>query len=708
MNLLQREPTPILPNQPREFHLPTPRNYYLHWFRWVLYGVLCFSFGLGIGAGVWWYYKDELPAISVLEKYEPKLASKVFSADGVMLTEFFEERREYVTLNHIPADMKNAVLSIEDQRFYSHWGLDLIGIFRAIAENALTHARRQGASTLTQQLARNLYFGPEKRLSRKIKEQLTAIQIERTYAKNEILEMYLTQVYFGHGAHGVGAAARRFFSKDITKLTLPECALLAGMIQTPGRNSPIKYPTKAKSRRDIVLKKMYELDFISSRQYAAAVQSPLGLNPSEGNDALGIAPYFTEMVRQEMEERNDSLGVDYLKDGLKISTTLDAKLQGWLEQSIRDHMREQDKIYSVQSYKRLGGENWLRRAHPKIFVKYGNIENNPVLLDSLLPERDKLQVAAAAIDPKTGGILAMVGGRSFARSKYNRAVQATRQPGSTFKPFVYATALNMGFEPDTKVSNASITISIPGAKVWHPTNYDGKSGGVFQFRDALKQSLNLCAIRVCKDFTGIQPVIDFAHKMGITSQIQHYLPIAIGANGLKLIEVVNAYGAWGQGGVLPKTYYVSKVEDNTNAMLFQRRTQRTEVVDETTAYLITDMLRDVINAGTGAPARYTYHFRADAAGKTGTTNSFTDAWFVGYTPQIALGVWVGFDDPARSLGPKKTGGVMALPIWANTMVKAFDAGKFTDERFHCPATVDTVKRKRKIETPNRDRSKKQL
>jgi len=708
MGLFHRNPPPLLPNQPRDLWLPTPRAYKVHFFRFFLIAFILFALGLGAGFGVWWHYRNELPSISQLEKYEPKLASKVYSSDGVLLTEFFEERREYVPFAKISPDMKNAVLALEDQRFYSHWGLDLFGIFRAIAENAVSGSKRQGASTLTQQLARNLYFGPEKKLSRKIKEQLTAIQIEHTYAKNEILEMYLTQVYFGHGAHGVGAAARRFFSKDISRLTLPECALLAGMIQTPERNSPIRFPNRAKARRDICLRKMYEQDFITKNQYAEAIQAPLGLNPSEPNDALGSAPYFTEMVRQELEERSDTLGVDYLKDGLKITTSLDSKMQKWLEESIRDHFKEQDKIYLPQSYRRLGGPNWLRRVHPKMFAKYGDIEKNIPLLDSLLPETEKLQVAAIAINPRTGGILAMVGGRDFARSKYNRAVQATRQPGSTFKPFVYATALKMGFEPDTKVSNAPIVIAIPNQKTWRPQNYDGKSGGIYQFRDALKQSLNLCAIRVCKDFTGIQPVIDFAHRMGITSTIQHYLPIAIGANGIKLIEAVNAYGAWGQGGILPKTYYISKIEDNTSATILQYHPIRTEVIDEETSYLITDMLRDVINAGTGAPARSIYHFRADAAGKTGTTNSFTDAWFVGYTPQVALGVWIGFDDPARSLGPKKTGGVVALPVWANTMVKAFDAGRFTDERFRAPSTIDTVKRKRREEIPKNERGVKRL
>ncbi|MDK9699655.1 MAG: PBP1A family penicillin-binding protein [bacterium] len=668
----------------------------VRWWLWIIIACGLFLFGAGIIVGVWYYYHHDLPSLAQLEKYEPKLASKVLANDGTILTQFFVERRDYVPLARMPKNIKNAVLAIEDHRFYSHWGVDLFGVMRAVVVNVATMSRKQGASTITQQLARNLYFGPEKWLTRKIKEQLTAIQIERTYAKDEILEMYLTQVYFGHGAHGVGAAARRFFSKDISALTLPECALLAGTIQTPGRNSPIKYPKRAKTRRDIVLKRMYDENMISFEEYRRALSTPLALSLSEPNDALGIAPYFTEMVRQELEERGDTLNVDYLKDGLVIHTTLDVRLQQWLEESVRDHFAMFDKEYHPQAYRRIGGERWMRTYHPKEYAIFGKtMESNIAMLDSLLPEKEKLQIAAAMIDPKTGAILAMVGGRNFARSKYNRAVQATRQPGSTFKPFVYATALQKGYEPDAKVSNAPIAISIAGQKTWRPQNYDGKSGGVYQLRDALKQSLNLCAIRVCKDMTGIQSVIDMAHTMGITSQIQHYLPIAIGANGIKLIEAVNAYGAWGQGGILPKTHFMTKVEDNSGALLYQRRLQRTEAIDEETAYLITDMLRDVINAGTGASARSKFHFTADAAGKTGTTNSFTDAWFVGYTPQVAFGVWTGFDDPARSLGSKKTGGVMALPVWANTLVKAYTARRFTDERFRAPASIDTVKRKRR-------------
>ncbi|MCX7836119.1 MAG: PBP1A family penicillin-binding protein [bacterium] len=673
------------------------------WFRffltWSIVGLVLFLFG---GVGVYLVYlsfRSDLPSLSQLERFQPKLASKVFSQDSVLLHEFFVEKREFIPLSKIPKNLQNAVLSIEDHRFYQHWGVDLIGIGRALFVNLLTRRKSQGASTITQQLARQLYFGPEKWVTRKIKEQFTAIQIEKTYSKDEILEMYLTQVYFGHGAYGVGAASRRFFSKDVTTLKLHEAALLAGLIQTPGRHSPLNFPEQAKRRRNIVLKRMYELNVISKEQYDQAKNSPLDLYPSAPNDDLGIAPYFTELVRQELEEKNDVYQFDYLQDGLTIYTTLNAKLQSVLDQVVQNHMKELDKRFHPQIYRSLGGDYWLRKHYPDLAKKYRDVSKNISLLDSILPESKKLQIAAVAIDPRNGRVLAMVGGRNFQRSKFNRAVQSTRQPGSTFKPFVYLTALTKGKTPDDLVSNAPIVIQIPGQKAWRPKNYDGKYGGTVTYRNALKRSLNLCTIRVMKDVTGIDAVIDVARSMGITTPLARYLPLAIGSSGVKLIEMVNAYGAWGQNGILAQWHFIESVHSNQGDPIFVYKPTRKVGVEEQYAYLITDMLRDVINGGTGYAIRSKYQFTGDCAGKTGTTNNFTDAWFIGYTPQVSLGVWVGFDDPAQSIGNRQTGGVIALPVWAETITKAFEKKLFFDEPFKVPASIDTTKipLKRQIE-----------
>lgn len=661
---------------------------------WVGIATLLFSIGCLVAFLTFKSFQNDLPPLDQLENYQPKLASKVFSQDSVLLHEFFIERRELIPLQSIPKVMQTAVISIEDHRFYNHWGVDLLGIGRAIYVNLLTHSKSQGASTITQQLARQLYFNPEKWIARKIKEQLTAIQIERTYSKDEILEMYLTQIYFGHGAYGVGAASRRFFSKDITQLNLHEAALLAGMIQTPGRHSPLNFPDQAKKRRNVVLRRMYELKRISLKEYQSTVKLPLDVHPSEPNDAIGQAPYFTEMVRQELEKKNDEFNFDYLKDGLMIYTTLNSRLQTILEEAVAHNLNRMDSTYLPQIYRELGGDYWLRKHYPDIAKKHRDIRTNYSLLDSIIPEPKKVQVAAIAIDPSNGKVLAMVGGRNFVRSKFNRAVQSTRQPGSTFKPFVYATALTIGKTPETTVSNAPIVIKIPGQKSWQPRNYDGKSGGVVTYRNALKRSLNLCTIRVMKDVTGIDNVIDFAKKMGITSTLSRYLPLAIGSSGVRLVEIVNAYGAWGQNGVVSQWYTIEKVHNRNGDPYFQHKVQRSKGIDDENSYWITDMLREVINGGTGYAIRGKYNFKADCAGKTGTTNNFTDAWFIGYTPQISLGVWVGYDDPAKSLGNKKTGGVVALPIWAETVTKAFQRNLFTDERFSVPETIDTSKVKK--------------
>ncbi len=552
--------------------------------------------------------------------------------------------------------------------------------------NAVHLRYQQGASTITQQLARQLYLNLEKKISRKIKEWITAIQIERTYTKNEILEMYLNQMNFGQGNYGVQAASLAFFGKDAKNLSLEECALLAGLLQRPSSYYPYRFPDRAIQRRNIVLHCMLKMDYISREQFEYSKNQPLTLKEYDPEMVNGIAPYFTEYVRQELQARYH---MDLYKSGFNVYTTLNAKVQAAAEKAVKKHLPVVQKKYN----KRLIATNKAKKfIDPQILADtpYETLRKNERLLDSLLTESVPIQTALVAMDPKNGEVLAMIGGRDFEKYKFNRAIQAKRQPGSTFKPIVYTAAIDNGYSPCFELLNQPVVLYLPNGDRWAPHNYDNSQGGPTMLRDALKRSLNLVTARLVQEVVPPKTVADYGYKLGLTTTIPPYDAIALGSADVILIEMTSAFGVFANQGVLAKPLFILKVEDKYGNVIEENKPEIKEVLRKESAYIMADMLSTVINHGTGVEARSVYHFYRPAGGKTGTTNAFTDAWFIGFTPQIAAGVWVGFDDPALTLGEGQTGAVVALPIWAPFMVTAHDTLQLPVMDFEMPTGVVRV------------------
>jgi len=626
---------------------------------------------------------QDLPSLTQLEHYDPELATKIYSQDSVLIKELFTKKRILIPLDQIPEYMVQAVLATEDHTFYTHWGVNVKRFIYVMLINLVHMRYQQGASTITQQLARQLYLDLEKKISRKIKEWITAIQIERTYAKNEILEMYLNQMNFGHGNYGVQAASLEFFEKDAEDLTLEECALLAGLLQRPTSYYPYRYPDRAKQRRNLVLHNMLKRGFITEEQYQEAKNKPLNLKEHNPEQENGIAPYFTESIRQELQGRYH---MDLYKSGYSVYTTLDARVQAAAEKAVKKHLPQLQEKFN----KRLISTNKTRQfIDPQILARipYEKLKKDNRLLDSLLTESVPVQVALVAMDPRTGHILAMIGGRDFEESKWNRAIQAKRQPGSTFKPIVYTAAIDNGYSPCYELLNQPVVLYLPNGDRWAPHNYDYSQGGPTMLRDGLKRSLNLVTARLVQEIVPPKTVADYAHKLGLTTQIPPYDAIALGSADVILIEITSAFGVFANQGVLAKPIYILKVVDKYGNILEDYKPEVKEVLRKESAYIMTDMLKSVVNSGTGVTARTVYQFLRPTGGKTGTTNDFTDAWFIGFTPQIVAGVWLGFDDPSITLGEGQAGAVAALPIWAPFMKTAHDTLQLPIKDFEKPLGV---------------------
>lgn len=649
------------------------------WFAGIL------IFGLAVLLYLFFITRD-LPSLQQLEAYKPKLASKVYSADMKVIHEYFEEQRSFVPLEEMPRSLINAAIATEDRKFYEHWGFDLRRFIQAAFINTIHLGFKQGASTLTQQLARQLYLNLDKTITRKIKEMITAIQIERTYTKEEILEMYLNHMYFGHGAYGAQSAALKFFGKNVSDLTVDEAALLIGVLKAPAPYSPLNHPDKAITRRNVVLHAMRELNFIDEEQYAEYRDKPLEVIESS-DDSYGLAPYFTEYIRQIMQEK---YGYNLYTDGLSIYTTLDTRAQACAEKAVREHLKDLQKIIN----KRYSEKKEFVKLLPNQFVEEHDISKlmrDSTFVDSVLNARVPVQVALVSIDPRNGHILAFVGGRDFTESKFNRVVQARRQPGSAFKPFVYTVAIDNGYPPTYEVLNQPVVVMMENGERWSPQNYDLSIGGPTTFREGLRKSLNLVSVRVLQSV--IQKpslVVEYAHKMGIKSPLQAYDAIALGASDVTPMELTSAYGVFANSGVLVEPVSVLKVEDKNGNIIEQNIPSSHEALRPETAYIMTDMLKTVIDEGTGASARWKYHFYRPAGGKTGTTNDFSDAWFVGFTPQIVTGVWVGLDDFSLSLGKGQDGAKTALPIWAPYMKCVHDTLGLPELDFQKPEGVVRV------------------
>ena len=635
----------------------------------------------------------DLPSLEQLENYDPDLVTRIYSADGKVLNELFVQKRVFIELDKIPEHMQYAVVSSEDRRFFDHWGLSMRSIARAVMINTLSLSYRQGFSTLTQQLARNLYksVGFEDSILRKVKEMITAIQIERTYTKDEILEMYLNTVHFGHGTYGVEAATKRFFGKESKYLTIDESALLVGLLPAPASYSPIHHPDRAIRRRNTVLRLMRNQGYIGKGEHeenrARTLETVLEV------PKRGTAPYFTEYVRRVLEKQDTALGINIYRDGLKIYTTLDSRLQAIAEDAVLKTVKDDQERLNKRLYKNR--EEFEDLAYLTIYEEDSikmMLAGEGQLYKDL---RDKLLVQSAfvALDPNTGGILAMVGGRPDYHDQYNRAVQAKRQPGSVFKPFVYTTALDNGYPVTEQLLNQPVVLNIQnmdGTWVkWKPQNYDGSTGGLTTFREGLRKSMNLISVRmVQQDIAPADQVKQTAKRMGINTDIRAVDAIALGTSEVFPIEMVSAYSALSNMGVYSKPFAITKIEDRYGNIIKEYYPDRKEVLSEETAYLMTSLMQTVMDRGTGGSARWKYKFNRPAAGKTGTTQGWSDAWFVGFTPQIAAGCWFGVDNFKVPLGPGQDGSRAALPAWARFMKAAHDTLGLPVEKFAKPSGIE--------------------
>ena len=621
-----------------------------HRWKWIakvssalLVVVLCGTVGVGIGVANW--ARQDLPSPSSLQTIAPPVKTLVYDVNGKLVHEFYKENRSLVPLRQIPRSMVDAILSIEDRRFYSHWGIDPVRLVGALVQDVIARRAEQGASTITQQLARNLFLTHEKTLSRKVKEAILAIRIEQTYTKDEILQMYLNQIYFGEGAYGVDAAARIYYGKPVLELTLPECALLAGLPRNPRDYSPRRDPERSLKRRNLVLASMLQNKKINRAQYETATEAPLGVSKTRLDPRE--APYFMEMVRLYLEERYGSNQL--FEGGLRVYTTLDADLQQAAEESLERRLTG------------LEQRNGTKKTRASVLAKSKTAQ------PSEKSQTDYLQGAVVCLDPTNGQIRALVGGRDFNESNFNRATQASRQPGSAFKPFIYAAAIDNGYTPNEMILDTPVSFRAGNGADWSPQNYDHKFRGPVTLRTALAKSLNVPAAKLLQKL-GTPVVTSYARRLGVRSHLGNDLSLALGTSEVNLLELTSAYGVFADQGVRTTPVFVLRVEDKNGKILEQTRTVAEEVLSPETALTMTNMLQTVMQSGTAAAAR-AMGLRVAAAGKTGTTDDYTDAWFVGYTPNLVTGVWVGFDRKQK-IGPNMTGAAAALPIWVDVVSAA--------------------------------------
>lgn len=663
------------------------------------------------------------------------MVTEIYADDNTKIGEFFIERRKWVSYKDIPKNLVHAIISAEDSKFFKHFGVDFVGIARAAIKDVLYH-RLEGGSTITQQLAKNLFLTPEKSLSRKIKEMILAFQIERNYSKERILTFYCNTIYLGHGNYGVEAASEYYFGKKVKDLSLDECALIAGMIRLPEEFSPIKHPDRAKRRRNFVLKRMYKLGYINYIQYKNNIKKPIKVIKIHKN--RNIAPYFVEWVRIYLSKRFPRK--ELYSGGLKIYTTLDVKLQIAAENALKRGLRAYDqrrgwrgnlenvilegkdldsfKLPEWKRYVNLQQGDFIKGVvleskRKSAIVEVGkytatitpadikwthyrrvdsvlhkgdiayfeviSVDNSLNRLKLKLSQYPEVQGAFLAIDNKTGAIKAMVGGYDFEKSKFNRAMQAKRQTGSSFKPFVYTTALLNGYSPDDTILDKPFTIVTETGEEYSPKNYDHKYKGLITLRQALAESRNVPAVRLGV-MVGIENVIQTARKFGITAPLYPFPSTALGASEVPVYQMVSAYTVFPNEGIRAKPFFISRIEDRNGNIIEKHEPIYSKVIPVRVAHEMISMLRGVVKYGTSVKAKV---LNAEVAGKTGTTNNFTDTWFIGFNPSLTAGVWVGFDEK-KSLGDKETGSRDALPIWINFM-KVY-LKNHGDEKF--PADTD--------------------
>ncbi|MEE9463960.1 MAG: PBP1A family penicillin-binding protein [Candidatus Neomarinimicrobiota bacterium] len=621
------------------------------------------------------YLSRDLPSIRQLQDFSPAVATKIISRDGKVIAELFTQQRVLIPLTQMPLDVRQALIAMEDSRFYDHWGVSMRDVARAIVVNLASLRYRQGFSSLTQQLARNLYdtIGFSKTITRKLKEVLTAVQIERTYTKNEIMEMYLNSIYFGHGTYGIQAAAKEFFGRDARDLDLEQSTMLISVLPSPARFSPKAHPDRAFRRRNLVLAAMVDKGYLDGYEFERLRYKPIEVTRPKGT--AGFAPYFTEHVRREMELEDERLGINLYRDGLEIHTTLDSRMQSIAQKVFMEEIHNNQLVLNESL---LQNDSLIYSfvdtlIFPLDSVKAMIVGDKPI--DDRLKDKLLVQGAFVLLENDTGQILAMVGGRADYPDYWNRSTQAQRQPGSVFKPILYMTAIDQGYPVSTQLLNQSLS-STGDAQLdtsfYDPRNDDGSSSGLVTMRLGLRHSINIVSARMIQELVTPRQVVEMAKNFQLTTPMRAVRAISLGTSEVIPLEITAAYASIANGGVWVEPYSVSKIMDRRGKVLREFIPERKEILRADKAYLLLDLMRGVMDLGTGARTRWMYQFNRPAAAKTGTTDNWSDAWFVGFTPQLSAGVWIGVDDPQISLGEERFGNVAALPFWARIMREVHD------------------------------------
>jgi penicillin-binding protein 1A len=641
---------------------------------------------------------NDVPSVYQLENPKQDFATQIFSNDGELIDHYYKFRRVSLPFDSIPQNFINALIATEDKRFYSHWGVHVQRIMNAMIKNVFSGRVREGGSTITMQLARNLFFTQEGTISRKIREAVTAIAIEKTYTKNEILALYINTVAFGRGTYGIKVASNLYFDKEPMNLSLSECAFLVGLLKAPEHYNGLIDYDRAITRRNLVLSLMSEQDYINQYEYNKALNEPINLARSritpKGTEY--IAPHFVEMIRKDLSDNSDLSDYDIYRDGLIVYTTLDSKIQKYAKEALEEHINEYQKIFnrsfSWNSNRKLLDELIKKavRSSPEYSSapkeKKQSIENklrnSQRFVDSLKNAATTLQAGLVVIDPTTGEILAMVGAspkfmleNAAAKYSLNHAVQIKRQPGSSFKPFVYASSLIDGMNPNDMIECGPFSFKLETGEVWSPSGTgDCSPGQQVTMADGLARSINTVAARLITEHTSPIRVIELANRMGIKSPLMAVPALSLGAGGdVSPFEMVVAYCAFANEGVSVEPYSVKRVEDRFGNVLIERKKKlkSKDALKQNYAHIMTRLMQGVVDHGTASEIRK-YFTGVDAAGKTGTTNDYADAWFIGYTPQLVAGLWVGFDDKRVTF----TGGYgyaskAAAPVWGKLMKKIY-------------------------------------
>ena len=704
-----------------------------------MFSIIIVILTIGFTSALVIYYNiaDELPDVRELKNFEPSTVTLMYSDQDELISELYLEKRILIPLNKIPTQLKQAALAVEDANFYRHIGIDLKAISRAFLTNMKAGRIVEGGSTITQQLSKTLFLSRERSLIRKIKEAILSIRLEIVFSKDEILEIYLNQIYYGHGSYGVEAAARTYFGKNVQNLTLAESALIAGLPKSPNNYSPYRNPKRARSRRNHVIRRMAQEGFIKRNEAEQAIKSKVKLG--EVTDMLNKAPYFVEYIRQQLMSLYGRNKV--YKSGLKVYTTLNLQQQIIAQDVTKKYLRIADKRYGyrgplgtmdmalpetvlqeklrevnnlnkgvipitgtviyglVKSVERehitvligqgegvieLKNMNWARQPDPridgrwarisrsdktlqpgdKILVKVLGVHESGSVWSLSLEQEPEVQGALLSIAPDTGHIKAMIGGYDFSKSQFNRAVQAIRQPGSVFKPIVYTTAISKGFSPASIIIDSPIIFKEKDHSFdnWKPVNFENKFYGPTPLRKALSHSRNIVTVKILQEI-GVNSVIRMARNLGINSHMDKNLSIGLGSSGVTLHELISAYSAFANNGIRVESQGIRYIENRNGKILYTENQKKTQPISHGMANIITSLLQSVVKEGTAKKVR---SLGRPTAGKTGTTNNYVDAWFIGYTPKLLTGVWVGKDN-VEPLGRNETGSRTAIPIWLEFM-----------------------------------------